>query len=67
MHTVPPGAALYTSEYALLHYAGVSFTYNNKMKQFENYWYRVLKGPRQTRRVLRVGGHLSSSAAAAAF
>jgi len=38
MYTVPSRAALYTSNYLLLHYACVSFTYNNKMKQFKNYW-----------------------------
>jgi len=43
MYTVPPRAALYTPEYALLHKACVSFTYSNKMKQFWNYWYPVLK------------------------
>ena len=56
MYTVPPRAALYTPDYALLHYDCVSFTYNNKMKQFKNYWYRVLKrsstdGDKTARRV----------------
>ena len=32
MYVVPPQAALYTPEYALLHYACVSLTYSNKMK-----------------------------------
>ena len=45
MSVVPHQAALYTPEYALLHYACVSFTYNNKMKihdSLKNYRYRVL-------------------------
>jgi len=32
MYVVPPQTTLFTPEYALLHYACVSFTYNNKMK-----------------------------------
>ena len=38
-------AALFTPEYPLLHYACVSFTYNNKMKihdSLKNYRYRIL-------------------------
>ena len=45
MYVVPPQTTLFTPEYALLRYACVSFTYNNKMKihdSLKNYRYQIL-------------------------